>query len=369
MPDDANYAIESNKAAGAFEAPILPYLPRKPKSYRPNLALIACGGVTHYHLRAYRDAGFNVVALCDTCREKAEGRQKEFFPEARIYTDYQEVLRRDDIEVLDVATHPQPRVQIITDALNARKHVLSQKPFVTDLDAGRRLIDLADQRGVKLAVNQNGRWAPHFSYIRQAIAAGVIGDVVAVHHDVHWDHNWIKGMEFENVRHIILYDFAIHWFDILTNFMGAREPSRVYASFTRSPGQWVRPNLLGQALVEYEAGQATLAFDGDTRFGQRDRTFVSGTKGTLCAEGPDLGNQAVTLFTERGAARPKLEGGWFTNGFQGTMGELLCAIEEGREPSNAARDNLRSLALSFAAIESAETHVPVAPGTVTKLPA
>lgn len=366
---DANYAIESNTAGPEFDAPVLPYLPPRPKAYRPKIALIACGGVTGFHLRAYKDAGLDVVALCDPDREKAEARRKEFFPEARIYTDYQEVLKRDDIEVLDVATHPGPRVQIITDAIEARKHVLSQKPVVTDLDVGWWLVDFAESRDVKLAVNQNGRWAPHFSYLRQAIGAGLVGEVVTAHLDVHWDHNWIAGMEFENVRHIILYDFAIHWFDILTTFMNPRSPARVYASFARSPGQRVRPNLLGQALVEYDAGQATLAFDGDIRFGQRDRTFVSGTKGTLSAEGPDLGNQSVTLFTEQGVARPKLEGGWFTNGFQGTMGELLCAIEENREPTNSARYNLKSLALSFAAIQSAETHQAVVPGTVTKLPA
>ena len=57
---------------------------------------------------------------------------------------------------------------------------------------------------MKLAVNQNGRWAPHFSYIRHAIAAGLIGDVFAAHLAVHWNHNWIKGTHFENVRHIVL---------------------------------------------------------------------------------------------------------------------------------------------------------------------
>jgi predicted dehydrogenase len=44
--------------------------------------------------------------------------------------------------------------------LRAKKHVLSQKPFVLDLDTGARLADLADEMGVKFAVNQNGRWAP-----------------------------------------------------------------------------------------------------------------------------------------------------------------------------------------------------------------
>lgn len=52
-----------------------------------------------------------------------------------------------------------------------------------------------------------------------------------------------------------------------------------------------------------------------------------------------------------------LERQWFHDGFAGAMGELLCAIEEGRAPENSARANLRSLQLCFAAIASARQGV------------
>jgi hypothetical protein len=63
-----------------------------------------------------------------------------------------------------------------------------------------------------------------------------------------------------------------------------------------------------------------------------------------------------------------LEGAWFTDGFHGTMGELLCAVEEQREPLNSARENLKSLALCFAAIASASEGKPKIPGKVRRLP-
>jgi hypothetical protein len=50
------------------------------------------------------------------------------------------------------------------------------------------------------------------------------------------------------------------------------------------------------------------------------------------------------------------------------MGELLCAIEERREPLNSARDNLRSLELTFAAIASAHDGVARTPGQAQRLP-
>ena len=100
-------------------------------------------------------------------------------------------------------------------ALNAGKHVLSQKPFVENLDDGRELVELAARRKLKLAVNQNGRWAPHLAYIREAVRAGLVGEVTGVHVEIRWNHGWIAGTPFEAVDDLILWDFGIHWFDFL----------------------------------------------------------------------------------------------------------------------------------------------------------
>ena len=364
----ANYSLEAPSAGPRIDAPELPYLPRDPKDYSPHIGLIACGGITKDHLKAYRKAGYRVVALCDSDLTRARKRKTEFYPDAKVYRDYHDLLKRDDIEVIDVAAHPEPRAAMVEDALTAGKHVLSQKPFVLDLDFGRRLVDLADQKGVRLAVNQNGRWAPHFSYIYQAIQAGLIGQVMAVHASVHWDHSWVKDTAFAKIKHLILYDFAVHWFDLVAWYFGDRSPRRVYATTAPSPTQDIDSPLLAQALIEFDSAQASLVFDAHTQFGTEDRTYVAGSAGTITSTGVDLKHQTVTLYTSDGHATPELQGCWFPDGFHGTMGELLRAIEEDREPLNGARRNLDSLALCFAAIASAERSEPVEPGTVRKLP-
>ncbi len=363
-----NCRLKAPSAGTRIEAPELPYRPRDPKNYRPHIGLIACGGITKEHLAAYRAAGYRVVALCDVDLPRARKRKTEFYPDAKVYRDYHDLLKRDDVEVVDLAAHPSLRAAMIEDSLAAGKHVLSQKPFVLDLDFGRRMVDLADRKGVKMAVNQNGRWAPHFSYIHQAIRAGLLGEVMAVHASVHWDHGWVGGTEFEKIEHLILYDFAIHWFDLVGCFLDDRPARRVYASAARSPVQQVQPPLLAQALIEYDSAQASLVFDAHTRFGARDCTYVTGSQGTIVSSGPDLKRQTVTLYTSDGHATPALDGCWFPDGFHGTMGELLSAIEEDREPLNSARGNLASLALCFAAVASAQRNEPVEPGTVCRLP-
>lgn len=366
LADD--YGLSKTRTGARIEAPVLPYQPQNPKSYNPAIGVIGCGGIAVQHLNAYHNAGFRITALCDHTESKARAYQEKFYPDALVTTDYRELLRRDEIEVVDIATHPENRIEIIEEALRAGKHVLSQKPFVVDLDVGERLVELAGARGVRLAINQNGRWAPHFSFIRQAMKAGLIGRLMSAHFSAHWDHNWIIGTKFEEIGNLVLYDFGVHWFDLASSFFEDREALRVSAFTTRASGQRAKPPMLAQAIIEFEDGQASIVFNANVEHGQEDRTVIAGTEGTIISAGPSLSEQTVTIYTAKGYAKPMLEGTWFREGFHGAMAELLCAIEESREPVNNARNNLRGLSLCFAAIASAAEGVVKTPGSVRKLP-
>jgi predicted dehydrogenase len=363
--DQDRYALVREKAHEAA-APDLPYRPRDLGAHLPGIGLIGAGGITVSHLDAYKKAGYRVLAISNPTLAKAAARRDAFFPDARISTDPEAVIACPGVEVVDIATHPAQRVVLIEAAIDAGKHVLSQKPFVLDLAVGERLCDRAAKRGVRLAINQNGRWAPHLAYMREAVIAGLIGEVIGVQVAIHWDHTWIRGTPFEQIDDLIFYDFAIHWFDFVASLVGRRATS-VFATRGFAAGQTVRPPMLAQALVSFEGGQASLVFDAHTRYGPLDATFVAGTKGSLSSIGPNLQEQAVTLYTEAGAARPALTGSWFNDGFHGAMAELLSAIEENREPSNNGRDNLLSLALAFAAIDSSRTGMARPVGSVRSL--
>ena len=354
------YGVVTEGAVSSIAAPDLPYRPRVPRNREVGIGLIGCGGITQSHLRAYRNGGFNVVALCSRDRARAEARQAEFFPNAAVTTDYRTLLERDDVAIVDITTHAAVRPELMKAALNAGKHVLSQKPFVLDLAQGQELVALSEAQGCRLAVNQNGRWAPHFSWMCEAIRAGLIGEIATADFTVQWDHHWIVGTEFEAMPHLILNDFAIHWFDIAVTFFRGRPPRTVYAATTRSLSQRARPPFLAHAVVEFDSGQATFAFNADCAVGHEDRTAVVGSRGTLRSVGASLTSQQVTLHTTAGVMTPVLEGSWFPDGFQGAMAELMCAIEENREPTHSARNNLTTLALCFAAAASAETGRPQA---------
>ena len=352
--EDSSYGLSDVGESNAIDAPEYEYLPAMPKSYRPKIGIVGCGGISEYHLRAYRMLALEVVALCDVKAEAAEARRNEFYPDAEIYTDFHDLIAREDIEVVDATTHPPERIPIVEAALSSGKHVLSQKPFVMDLDEGERLVNLAEEHERILAVNQNGRWASHFSYMRHAVGAGLIGKVSGVNFSLQWDHSWVAGTPFDDLRHLILMDFGVHWFDMCAVFFDGRDPTSVSANVSDVPNQRTKAPMLAHVIVAYPEGQATMSFNGHVMHGQKDETIVTGDLGTLCSTGPSLSEQGVTVFTEAGHARPELQGTWFDNGFQGAMTELLCAIEEKRAPHHSARNNLRSLELCLAALASAE---------------
>lgn len=364
-PDADAYALKS-AAVWEVAAPDLRYQPPMPRAYRPRIGVIGAGGIVSAHLDAYRTAGWEVAAICNRTLSKAEAKAAEYAPRARVTARWEDVLNDPAIDVVDITPHPSDRLPIIKAALIAGKHVLSQKPFVLDLEQGRGLVTLARDNGVKLAVNQNGRWAPHLAWMREAVRAGLVGDVISAHVSIHWNHGWIAGTPFEQIEDLILYDFGIHWFDFLRSVIGPRAQS-VFATAAHATGQTAAAPLLAQCLVRMEGGQASLVFDGSTPHGPRDTTFIAGTKGSLQSDGADLGQQSVTLTTAAGIARPKLDGTWFNDGFRGAMGALLVAIEDDTEPANGAEENLDSLALAFAAIQSRRQGQAVRVGTATRL--
>src|SRR5260370_32398791 len=124
--EEGTYGVADVAKVERVPAPELPYRPCNPRQYCPAIGLIGCGGISEQHLLAYQKAGYRVVALCDRHLERADRRRTQFFPEADVYTDYQRVLDRSDVEVVDLTPHPHDRLMLIEDAIRAGKHILSQ---------------------------------------------------------------------------------------------------------------------------------------------------------------------------------------------------------------------------------------------------
>jgi predicted dehydrogenase len=347
------------------------YRPPRPSSTTTEIGLVGCGAITELMLTAYRSAGFNVTALSDPIGAAAEARRARFFPDARVFSDHREMLDRTRVEVVDVATHTDVRPAIVSDCLQAGRHVHSQKPFVEDIGVGEQLCDLADRQGMKLAVNQNGRWAPHFSFLRTAVLQGLIGDVSSADFSLHWSHDRdVAGSRFADMRDLILLDFAIHWFDLVSVLFAGRGPARsVFANVGRSTTQQMNAPAQAQVLIDFDDAQASLVFRGAASIAEEGWYRVTGTEGVISSRSPVLGGHEVRVDVPEGTVDVPLQGHWFREGFQGSMGELLRSIEADEEPANAARTVLGGLQLCFAAVASSRDGVAVDPRQVRVLAA
>jgi predicted dehydrogenase len=356
---DHREAIEALSSRAAPPATPLP---------SPGIGLIGCGAISEMHLRAYKKLGLNVVALCSRRLEDAEARAREFFPEVKTLDSCAELLALEEVEVVDLATHPSGRIELIRAALEAGKNVLSQKPFVLSLAEGRELADFAERQGLRLAVNQNGRWAPHLAMIREAVKADLVGVLEEIDISVAWDHSWTVGTAFDRTAHLVLFDFGVHWFDFIVSLLGDREVAEVEASVSFSTSQSSPQPMLAKVEMRGDGFRASIAFDGDNNERPSDTTRVVGRSGVLLSEGSDLSDQALSLFLGGERVELPLAGDWFSTGFEGSMCELIDSVRRGHEPLNNARENLRSLQLAFAACASADLGEVIRPGSVESFP-
>jgi len=340
----------------------LDYRPSFPAGYRPGIGIVGCGGVVKTaHLPGYRRYGQRVVGVYDVRPEATEGVCEQFGVE-RIFGDLEELLSHPEIEIVDVATHPDVRPALIRQALAAGKHVLAQKPLAADMQTARELVEEGERLGLVVAVNQNGRWAPAWRAATLLIEQGAIGDVVAVTHLYHHDYGFTIGTVFDEIEHLVLYDYSVHWFDITRCWLEGKTVGTVRAFEYRTPNQPPESKAPwgAWAAIEYEDGSSALIRGVGSVETTRPRKlfWIHGSEGTIrgavLGSGPVPGEEQLEVERDGTTTRFQLEGSWHTNGFAGAMGELVTAIVEKREPYNSARNNLLSLELTLAACRSAE---------------
>jgi predicted dehydrogenase len=336
----------------------LDYRPTFPPGYRPGLGLLGCGDIARsWHLPAYAKYGVNVVGVYDPAPEATDGIHDRFPFVRRVFPSLDELLADDEIEIVDVATRPDVRPELIRQAIAAGKHVLAQKPLALDLHAARQLAEEAEDRGVRVAVNQNGRWSPAWRIATLLIEQGAIGDVLAVTHLHDRPLPPLVGTHFDELEHFVIFDYFLHWIDICRCWFDGNRVQAVRALDYRTPDQPRDAKSPWAAWVEIhceDGASALIRNVGEARTGRPSSPFwVHGTEGTIRGS-VLLGSDFVELERDGVTSGYTLEGAWYPDGFAGALGELVSAIAEDREPYNSARHNLLSLQMTLAACKSAE---------------
>ncbi|WP_127588275.1 Gfo/Idh/MocA family protein [Paenibacillus koleovorans] len=151
---------------------------REQKPERPiRLGLIGCGdiAVTRHlpTLQAHPDA--ELVAVCDADRSRAEAAAKQFGVPGSVADHYKELLAREDIDAVIVATPPWVTPVVAMEALRAGKHVLCEKPMAVDVETARQVQATERETGKRVQVGFTYRHGPLLETLRAWIRDGRLG--------------------------------------------------------------------------------------------------------------------------------------------------------------------------------------------------
>ncbi len=352
----------------------LDYLPRLPRDKTPPIGCIGAGFImADCHLVAYRNAGFNPLAISsrqpDRARAVAERHQ---IP--KVYNSYAELLADDEIQIVDVAVPPDVQLEVIREIARHGDHirgVLAQKPLGVSYPQAREIVELCAQAGIVLAVNQNMRYDQSMRACKCLLDRGILGTPVFASIDMRAIPHWMPWQQRQGW--VTLRIMSIHHLDAFRFLLG--DPQRVFASTRPDPrtaAKFAHRDGICLYILEYADGLRAAAWDdvwtGPALEGaEKDiyiRWRVEGEAGL--ARGtigwPDYPHPTPSTldFTTRQRPgywfQPRWKEVWFPDAFVGTMAQLLCAVEEGSEPEISGRDNLQTMALVDACYLSAQQH-------------
>ena len=149
---------------------------------RLGVAMVGCGGVSSGHIRAWcgeKDRA-EIVTLVDVVEKVAEERKTEFeLAASTVGTSYEDVLARDDVDVVDICTPSHQHAEQVAAALEAGKHVVTEKPTGYNPEECRKLRWYAQRYpDSKVAVAYSLRYYPLNIRVRQLVHEGAIGRVL-----------------------------------------------------------------------------------------------------------------------------------------------------------------------------------------------
>ena len=144
------------------------------------IGIIGCGGIANgKHMPALQqDERVEMVAFCDLVVERAQEAAKKFgTADAKIYTDYHELLEDKSIDVVHVLTPNRSHSEITVAALEADKHVMCEKPMAKTVADAKLMLDAAKKSGKKLTIGYQNRFRPDSLLLKKYIDRGDLGEI------------------------------------------------------------------------------------------------------------------------------------------------------------------------------------------------
>jgi len=206
------------------------------------VGLIGNGGICKgAHLDEYlNDERIEVAAVCDVNEERAQFLKENYFPDADVYTDYNELLKDESIDSVDICTPNYLHSIIAVAAFEAGKHVFCEKPDAINVDEVLRMKAAADKAGKVLMVMRNNRHVEISKFAKKYIDDGKIGEIYCGRcgwqrrRGIPGKGGWFTTKEQSGGGPLI--DLGVHMIDLAIYLMGNPTPvsvsGNVYSKFS-----------------------------------------------------------------------------------------------------------------------------------------
>ncbi|MFF2911284.1 Gfo/Idh/MocA family protein [Paenibacillus sp. NPDC057934] len=144
------------------------------------VGIIGCGGIANgKHLPSLSKLeNVELVAFCDIVEERAkEAAAKYGAVDAKVYTDYQELLQDASIDIVHVLTPNISHAEISIAGLEAGKHVMCEKPMAKTSEEAKAMVEAAKRTGKKLTIGYNNRFREDSLYLKKLCEEGELGHI------------------------------------------------------------------------------------------------------------------------------------------------------------------------------------------------
>jgi len=252
-----------------------------------------------------------VIGVCDLIRERAEKAVKEYnIP--KLYNDMYELFADPEVDIVLNITRPDEHYAVTRAALEAGKHVYSEKPLAATLEDGKKLVALAKEKGLLLGGAPDTFLGAGIQTCRKLIEDGVIGEVIggAGFMICHGHETWHPDPEFYYKRGGgPMLDMGPYYVTALVNLIGNVEavssmtritfPERIITSQPKN-GEIIHvdvPTLVAGALRFTNGAIGTLYTTFDVYYPHQARLEIYGTKGTLFVPDPNYFGGEIKLVT------------------------------------------------------------------------
>ena len=202
------------------------------------IGIVGCGGIANNkHLPAIKKNGhFEAVAFCDLIEERAVKAKEDYGTEdARVYTDYQELIK-EDLDAVYVLTPNNAHAPVTIAALKAGKHVMCEKPMAKTYAEAKEMAETARQTGKILTIGYQNRYRGDSLYLKKACENGDLGEIYyAKAHAIRRRAvpTWGVFLDEEKQGGGPLIDIGTHALDLTLWMMDNYEPESVTGSVFR----------------------------------------------------------------------------------------------------------------------------------------